>query len=206
MKYVSLDIETTGIDMENHNVLSIGAVIDDLQKPEIPVEELPKIHILIYYKELVGSPVDLTMNADLIKRTERLFEHAKNSNVQKYLEKYESFTRCPIQAGQNLKHFLATNLRFPLDMCHPYPPPVIGKNVGTFDIPFLDNQCDVPRSMWTRRVMDPTTLWIESTDEVPPSLLDCMKRAGIKVGTIHDAIEDAWNTIRVFRAGLARLK
>lgn len=108
-------------------------------------------------------------------------------------------------AGKQLQTWVEHHFR-PHGVDKVPPVPVIGKNAGTFDIPFLVNRCDVPLKIWHRRIIDPTALWIEPTDEIPPSLFNCMKRAGLKPQSPHDAIEDAWNTIRVFRAGLARLK
>lgn len=50
MKYVSIDIETTGIDNENTQTLSIGLVVEDTVDIK-PIEELPKLEIAIL-KEL----------------------------------------------------------------------------------------------------------------------------------------------------------
>ena len=65
MKYISIDIETTGLDPELCNVLSIGAVIEDSANP-LPYEECPKFHAAILRHELNGSPRAITMNAKLI--------------------------------------------------------------------------------------------------------------------------------------------
>ena len=43
MKYISIDIETTGLDPENCQILSIGAVIEDTLN-QLPFEELPTFH------------------------------------------------------------------------------------------------------------------------------------------------------------------
>jgi hypothetical protein len=68
MIYVSIDLETTGLETENHQVLSIGAVIEDTTKPEIAVEDLPTFHGIIAHNELAGSPFALNMNRDLIEK------------------------------------------------------------------------------------------------------------------------------------------
>jgi oligoribonuclease (3'-5' exoribonuclease) len=68
MKYVSIDLETTGLETENHQVLSIGAVIEDTLNPHVKVEDLPTFHGVIVHNELTGSPFALNMNRDLIEK------------------------------------------------------------------------------------------------------------------------------------------
>ena len=71
MKYVSIDIETTGINREKCQVLSIGAVIEDTNNPR-PIEELPKFHAAIVGREgLYGEPFALNMNKSLIENIVR---------------------------------------------------------------------------------------------------------------------------------------
>ena len=41
MKYVSIDLECTGLDEESCQIIEIGAVIDDSLYPEIPIKSLP---------------------------------------------------------------------------------------------------------------------------------------------------------------------
>jgi oligoribonuclease len=68
MKYVSIDLETTGLETENHQILSIGAVIEDTLDTRINVEDLPTFHGVIVHNELTGSPFALNMNRDLIEK------------------------------------------------------------------------------------------------------------------------------------------
>ena len=52
-KYVSLDIETTGLNPENCQVLEIGAVIDD---GTTPIEECPTFHCYVDHGLILGEP------------------------------------------------------------------------------------------------------------------------------------------------------
>ena len=52
LSYVSIDIETTGLDPETCQILEIGAVWDDWTKP---IDQLPVYHRLVYHKEYRGS-------------------------------------------------------------------------------------------------------------------------------------------------------
>lgn len=65
MKYLSLDIETTGLDFEKHQILSIGAAIDDLEKP---LAKAPTFYTEISYEVIVGDPYSLSMHPDLLAR------------------------------------------------------------------------------------------------------------------------------------------
>ena len=65
MKYASIDIETTGVDNENSQTLSIGIVLEDSNNI-LPVEELPKLEIAIIRERLTGEIFAFNMNRDLI--------------------------------------------------------------------------------------------------------------------------------------------
>ena len=65
MIYVSIDIETTGLDNENTQTLSIGLVVEDTNNLK-PFDELPKLEIAIIRERLEGEIFALNMNRDLI--------------------------------------------------------------------------------------------------------------------------------------------
>ncbi len=65
MIYVSIDIETTGLDPLSNNVLSIGAIIEDTTK-KLPYDECPKFNAIVLNKQLQGSPRAITMNKEII--------------------------------------------------------------------------------------------------------------------------------------------
>ena len=53
MKYISIDVETTGLNPETCQILSFAAVVEDTKNRDVPVEELPffyKIFNLEYIK------------------------------------------------------------------------------------------------------------------------------------------------------------
>lgn len=62
MKYVSIDIETTGLNPEKCQVLQIGAVIEDTSNP-LPFEELPKFNCIVEHDDYLGQPTALKMNS-----------------------------------------------------------------------------------------------------------------------------------------------
>lgn len=64
MKYVALDIETTGLDPDCCAVLSIAMVVDDASETEI--DHLPYFDAVIRHEGFWGEPHALAMNAHLI--------------------------------------------------------------------------------------------------------------------------------------------
>ena len=66
MVYISIDIETSGLDHEKHKVLSIGAIIEDTEK-KLPYEECPKFNAIVLQNEITGSPRAITMNGGIIQ-------------------------------------------------------------------------------------------------------------------------------------------
>ena len=66
MIYISIDIETTGLEKDRYQILSIGAILEDTSK-KLPFEKIPKFHAAILHNEITGSPFALNMNKELIE-------------------------------------------------------------------------------------------------------------------------------------------
>ena len=52
MIYVSIDIETSGLDHTKHSVLSIGAIIEDTEK-KLPFLKCPRFNAIILQNEII---------------------------------------------------------------------------------------------------------------------------------------------------------
>lgn len=71
-----------------------------------------------------------------------------------------------------------------------------GKNVGTFDIPFLKKL--MPGLAHKHRYVDIGNLYLQPGDNTPPDLAECMKRAGMMPIVPHTALEDAQICVTLF--------
>jgi DNA polymerase III epsilon subunit-like protein len=221
MKFISIDIETTGLDPDFNQILSIGAVIEDTLNP-VPFEELPKFHAVIKRESVYGSIFALNLNRDLIQamkdyseaRTEELKQEVEESFGAKFYHEDE--------VVEALFQFCYRNGLVPLDPDFlnkmvkvvdgiAYPtltsnmPKVYlncaGKNFAGFDRKFLEK---LPR--WKQvfsirsRVLDPGILFVDwINDESIPSLDECKKRAGIDGVVTHNAVEDAMDVVMLLR-------
>ena len=85
---------------------------------------------------------------------------------------------------------------------------VAGKNYNAFDKLFLQEVWEWKTSIKEhRRTLDPAILYVDwNEDDVPPNLLTCLQRmadyqnSGVEHEVSHDALEDAFDVIRVIRA------
>lgn len=66
MRYLSIDVETTGLDFDLCQVLEVAAVLDDLSDPK-PISELPRFVAAIQHSHLCISAVALRMNKQLVE-------------------------------------------------------------------------------------------------------------------------------------------
>ena len=221
MKYISIDIETTGLDPETCQILSIGAVIEDTLN-QLPFEDLPKFHGVIKRENVSGSLFALNMNRDLIETIVQYStardQDEKNDIV--HMTGMEFYQEDEIVEA--LYHFCFRNGLVPIDPTFltktvkrvngiTYPiltsnmPKVYlncaGKNFAGFDKKFLER---LPR--WKQvfsirsRVLDPGILFVDwINDESVPSLDECKKRAGIDGIVTHNAVEDAMDVVMLLR-------
>ena len=208
MIYVSIDIETTGLDENNCQILSFGAIIEDTKK-KLPFEEIPKFYAVIPHKNLSGSPTALNMNKNLIE-----IIHLYNTENEQVINGIEDKLKLKFIENNNISksfyRFLFDNglsdyiSEIPVAFDNNIKPikfNVAGKNFGTFDKKFLQL---LP--WWKKlfvinqRILDPAILFTDwKEDETLPNLTECKKRAGIDGIVTHNALEDAWDVIELLR-------
>ena len=221
MKFISIDIETTGLDPETCQILSIGAVIEDTLN-QLPFEDLPKFHGVIKRENVSGSLFALNMNRDLIETIVQYStardQDEKNdivnlTGMQFYHEDeivealYQFCYRnglVPVDPNFINKQMKVVNgISYPIlgsNMVKTYLN-CAGKNFAGFDKKFLEK---LPR--WKQvfsirsRVLDPGILFVDwINDESIPSLDECKKRAGIDGVVTHNAVEDAMDVVMLLR-------
>jgi hypothetical protein len=212
MIYVSIDIETSGLDHEKHKVLSIGAIIEDTEK-KLPYEECPKFNAIVLQNEITGSPRAITMNGGIIQmigeylegtdETKHLIQtHSDYSFYEKedvikefYLWLYVNGLGQDTLFYNGLEGIQINSTTKPITLN------VAGKNFGTFDKLFLQELPWWQKLIRTRqRVLDPAILMVDWTnDKSLPNLTQCKERAGVNGIVTHNALEDAWDVIEVLR-------
>ena len=191
--YVSIDIETTGLDPSFCQVIEIGAVIDDW---DAPVEELKRFHAYVYHDRIVGQPYALQMNAAIllkIANAEKAVRGVQPGDVADVTLDGDRFLR-PKAVGRRFSQFLEKNGIVPGKAVL-----AAGKNFAGFDRPFLDLLPDF-NVRFHHRVIDPAMLfWVPGVDDEPPATKTCMERAGIAGEVAHTAVEDAIGVIKMVR-------
>jgi len=205
MKYVSIDIETSGLDTENNQVLSIGAVIEDTTK-KLSLRDIPKFYCIVLQRQITGSPRALDMNKDIIQLMGTYLDGSKEN--REFLSESMGFYEKD-EVAKAFYTFLYPHFVSPLDgpmpdfgkIRKPLLINVAGKNFGTFDNVFLKKLPWWQKLIIAKqRIMDPAMLFVDwENDEELPSLTKCKERAGIKGNVTHNALEDSWDVVEVLR-------
>lgn len=181
MNYISIDIETTGLDPETCQILEIGAVIDN--------DELPTFQCFIDNGLIVGEPFALQMNQQILKSIAdgdgKILK--PEEVVPAFLEwLYENDL---VDRTWNYIYNFKNHLTF------------AGKNVGTFDLQFLKKLPGWDRVKVRHRTIDPGMLyWNPVIDDCNvPSMTECLRRAGLDDTVSHRAVDDALAVIELIR-------
>lgn len=219
MKYISVDIETTGLDPEKNKVISVAAIIEDTEN-KLPFDECPKFNVAILQNELIGSARAITINKQLISEiadyqdadietrklidTESEYKFVKEDDITKefywWLDEnglgygLENSGGYGIIVDGKTKPVINGSTR-------PITINVAGKNFATFDMLFLKQLPWWQKLIKIRqRVLDPAILVVDwKNDTSLPNLKQCKERTGIEGIVTHNALEDAWDVIEVMR-------
>lgn len=227
MKYVSIDLETTGLDPVSCQILSFSAILEDTNNP-LPYDKIPKLNIYILRESINGSFFALNMNRDIITTINNyLLLKSDEEKISCMRETNSIFL-----AEKHLRFYFQAWLSFHLDGKKEYEAVldpfnwtndvtrknvirellvnlkpnthkinVAGKNFAGFDKKFIDKlEGFYDHVIFRQRVLDPSVLLVDwKNDETLPDLLTCKKRGNISGEVTHESLSDAWDVIQVFR-------
>lgn len=190
MKYVSIDIETTGRNPQKHQMIEFGAVVEDMVSP---MSSLPTFHRYIVHYEYVCEPGAVSMNKEIFDILAQ-YDHKKPMNEQKYpfVDVNYFFSEFIFWLYQ---HGVVSNTDNPESFT------VAGKNFIGFDYQFMRKILYGSKFRVKYRSLDPAILyWNPGSDEELPDLQECVNRAGFSDTVTHTAVEDAMLVLKLIRA------
>jgi len=189
MKYVAIDIETTGLEPDRNDIIEFGAVIEDSNDPK-PFDELPQFQTYVHDGQpLFGDVYALNMNVDIIRI---LAEKPADSVICSPDDLFDYFL------GWLNAHGLGIQDRVTLKFNKIN---VAGKNFAAFDMRFLRRNDERWGKLFHHRFLDPATGNISwKIDETAPNLDLCLQRQfGDGPSKLHSALFDCWDVIRLLR-------
>ena len=194
MKYVSIDLETTGL--YPGQILQFAAVLDDLRQPEVPVEELPCLNLLVDSLEYSGQPYALWLNGDLLQELAK--DHDNGTVIA--LRGHNAIVTEPHRITSQLTKWLADNNYDQKKLV------CAGKNFAGFDLKFLEavNPDFAFDCRLHHRSLDVGLAYLRPDDTEPPSMAECCRRAGLNDTVTHDAVDDARLVIKLIRRFMQR--
>lgn len=192
-KFVSIDIETTGLDPETCQIIEIGAIIDDWLTP---LPDPPTFHTYVKRNHYSGQPYALSMHSTIFRRIateEKGYSYLYPKDIGPAFRTWVEVNCACIY------HDPAGNLSY--DRFN-----VAGKNFASFDDKFLRKLPGFGKYFrYWHRVIDPAILfWNPLTDDKLPDTKTCMERAGLSDEVAHNALDDAKIVVKLIHIGVGR--
>lgn len=182
MKFLSIDIETTGLDPQKNQILEFGAIAIDTSYPTDPY--IADFRAVFVHQELTGNPIALTMNSELIDEIASLVK-SKEFDFDLY-NSVNPNSVCVRNSEEFQKYFDAwlVGINFTERLT------LAGKNLASFDLKFIE--AAGIKIKYRHRMIDPAILYVDwEKDETLPDLQQCLDRAGIVKSVEHTSLADA---------------
>jgi len=228
MKYVSIDLETTGLDPENNQILTFSGILEDTSK-KLLFEELPKLNLYLLRSQITGSYFAINMNSKIVATVSR-YSTLKTPEEKKgfadsikgtfimdnalpfyfyvwclvYHEGFEEYKS--MLSSENWDNYATAemNMKAVATLIAKHGKVklnVAGKNFSSFDKKFIDKyEKFYNYVIFRQRVLDPSVFFVDwETDQVIPDLTQCKERAGLDPFVSHESLDDAWDVIQLFR-------
>lgn len=192
--YVSLDLETTGLDTGKSQILQIGAVLDDGKSP---IDQLETLNILVENDPITyGEPYAIGMNAWIFKE---LFDKNTKYNIQNPPYALKALFALLEKAAFMAEEWdLANGKNSPRRNVQ-----VAGKNVGSFDLAIIKKEV-IALNLGTElpKFLDHRTIDVGSMyyDEFGRNAgLNSINKLTGRDGVSHDALQDAFDVVTAVR-------
>jgi len=194
MRYISIDLESTGLDKEKCQVLEVAVVYDDTDRPQ-DINACPYFHCYVQHQLYCWEPVAYEMNKRLFEEVlyakPKIMDMLDLHNINFYKQWFGVLD--PYNVGRVLKLWLKAIQ---------YEPPYIvaGKNYGSFDLGFLERLPNFTKDIrLPHRHLDPGSWFVTLEDVRIPDLKECKKRAKLPENIAHRALDDARDIVLLTR-------
>lgn len=190
--YVSIDIETTGVDTARAQILEIAAVIDD---GRTPIEQLPRYEAIIAHKEFMyATPYAMNLNNGLIQRILKGEGISQEEALKGFVMFLNEASSCANRWDED--HGKKPTSRVSL----------AGKNAAVFDIPIIDEQTSMVsgylnemfRACKNHRVIDAGNMFFKYFGYIP-TLEEIKKFMKDESPVTHRALDDALDVVKAVR-------
>lgn len=170
---VSIDLETTGLDPINNQILEVGIIIDN----GLALDRLPTFRCIVQHEKYRGSAYALALNHEILHELS-----------------FKEDAHTVDEVVPAIRDFLQANDVNPLKFI------AAGKNIGSFDIQFLKQLPGWGTLVKPLHgYLDPGPMYWEPGDVGVPGLSKCKKRAGLPPTVTHKALEDAFDVVKLIR-------
>ncbi|WP_052346031.1 3'-5' exonuclease family protein [Hymenobacter swuensis] len=186
MRYISLDLETSGGNPLRHQILELAAVVEDTRHLR-PLPELPYFRRVVQHPELTGTAGALALNAGLLQELARKEPNPELCTPQELLPQLRGF-------------LLAQGFKSDKKDCVAVT--MAGKNIASFDLGFLRELPGYGTLMRAEPAMlDPAAFYLNwRKDTRLPTMQICKARAGFEDTTVaHQALADALDVVQLLR-------
>lgn len=194
MKFLSVDLETTGLKPGVHGVTEFGAVYTDVHG-KVPMKTFYRWinpEGFVWSQYCLDLHHNWLLNVNLRIKANNWFGNPKICKDYKELAA-DFIAWVTTELGLDFYDKQNKIIKFT----------GAGKNFATFDLPFL-KAIGFPE-VFRHRVLDPVPLYVEKEDEVLPDFKTCKERAmrdGAKFDTAeiaHTGIQDALDIVDLIR-------
>jgi oligoribonuclease len=201
MKYISIDVETTGLKAGQNQLLEMGGVLEDTMKQPL-VKDLPSFRAI-----LIEKGGEYNINTYVMRMHMKLFEEIDACDKDKlelkgfyYTEGNESSASCVVYCyPEKLEEVFSAWCARHGAFSDKGKIIAAGKNFFGFDHKFLADL--LPDIRFHHRCLDPAIFFLKKADRQPPNLELCCERAGIEMSGYHTAVGDSRMVIELIRKG-----
>lgn len=186
MRYISLDLETSGGRPDRHQILELAAVVEDT-KHLMPLAELPAFRRVVRHPEYTGTAGALALNARLLQELTSKEPNPELCTPEELLPQLREFL---VQQG------------FRPDKHDCISVTMAGKNIASFDLGFLRVLPGYGTLVRAEPAMlDPAAFYLNwRKDTRLPTMSTCKARAGFEDDTVaHEALADALDVVQLLR-------
>jgi len=207
-KFLSIDVESTGLDPINSELLELGIVIFD-SAIKFEQKASNSLRVVFCKEQIQGNIFAINMNIDLLNEINKYNSVFKKGEHDGYMVvTTPTLTTiyvnvAPVTDSDNFFSFITrTAMSHTCDMIKDFlinagvegKYNIAGKNYSNFDKGFIckyDQLEDLIVKNSRHRVLDIGSMYVQADDEVIPNLSECLKRAGLPAEVPHTAVDDA---------------